>query len=271
MERSKKSEKAVEKKVQSREDTKGLQDVTGVGTVTVSDETLDATPQRLVKFLRAVGTRPAIQMALGAVGYTNEEHQRGWALLHASSGYAPRSEFVPVVDADVTAAIASLDAEDERVHVRIDATLKHRFPAVRAALLQGIAPGQGASSVVYFRALLDRLDALEKSPPPEVTKADAAEALRVLVQRGLSPARRAELRAMVKAAETFVGAAAKPEAPSEEAIRGQLLAARAWFEEWSEIARAELKRKDYLILLGLAQRKSPKKAKAQGGTGEPVA
>jgi hypothetical protein len=34
----------------------------------------------------------------------------------------------------------------------------------------------------------------------------------------------------------------------------KLTALRAWFEEWSGIARVAIKRRDYLIRLGLARR-----------------
>jgi len=41
-----------------------------------------------------------------------------------------------------------------------------------------------------------------------------------------------------------------------EALEEHVAALRAWYEEWSEIARATVTRRDYLIRLGLAKRKS---------------
>ncbi len=49
-----------------------------------------------------------------------------------------------------------------------------------------------------------------------------------------------------------VEAERKREAELEQA----LLKLRAWYAEWSEIARASIKRRDHLIALGLARRKS---------------
>jgi hypothetical protein len=43
-------------------------------------------------------------------------------------------------------------------------------------------------------------------------------------------------------------------ARAAEQRKSALIAARAFFEEWSELARTVIKRRDYLIRLGLAQR-----------------
>lgn len=42
-----------------------------------------------------------------------------------------------------------------------------------------------------------------------------------------------------------------------DAYRNDLLALRVWYEDWAEVARVMIRRRDYLILLGLAERKSP--------------
>ena len=38
---------------------------------------------------------------------------------------------------------------------------------------------------------------------------------------------------------------------------------RAWFEEWSGVAKVAVKRRDYLIRMGLAARRSPAKTAPQ--------
>lgn len=212
--------------------------------VTVSDETLEATPQRVLSFLRAVGTVPAIRAQLAAVGYDGGEHQRGWSLLHTVAGYDP-GPAAPENDDDVIAAVNSLDAVDEWLDRLITATLKHRAPEVLARLTDGISPGRGGESVLYVRMVLTRLDALAKSPEKSV--------LTLLAKRGITPAKRAELAALVKTAERF-GEAAPVAAVNEKHV-ANLRALRAWYEEWSELARAQVSRKDYLQRLGLARRK----------------
>jgi hypothetical protein len=93
-------------------------------------------------------------------------------------------------------------------------------------------------------------------------------ALATLTKRGLSAAERARLRALVSTATTAAkineGASdAAEEAPSNEAV----LKLYAWYGEWSEVARAVIKRRDHLIRLGLAKRKKAAKAEGEGEGG----
>jgi hypothetical protein len=65
----------------------------------------------------------------------------------------------------------------------------------------------------------------------------------------------------------FVGAASRnrgiPSAEDDAAAATELREARIavwrWYAEWSDIAKAVIKRRDWLIQLGLAQRKTTKK------------
>lgn len=238
---------AMKKKVEEQEIT----------TVEVGRETLDATPARLLTFLRGVGTRPAILGALAAVGYSDEEHSRGWDLLHGCSGFVSPSQAKPVINSKVVGAIATLDQQDERINTLVDASLKHRAPHARDALLEGLSPGTGAESVVYFKALLGRVQALEKGKLEGVPAAEAKLAMEVLAKRGLSAEQRSTLAALVEQAESIDTPAAPDHAAAErDAIDEKLRRARAFFEEWSDIARTEIKRRDHLIFLGLASRRS---------------
>ena len=52
----------------------------------------------------------------------------------------------------------------------------------------------------------------------------------------------------------------------DEALR----ALRAWYRDWSETARAVIRRRDHLLMLGLSQRKSTRGDDEEGeGTDEP--
>lgn len=113
--------------------------------------------------------------------------------------------------------------------------------------------------------VLNRLDELENGQDRKATRKADHAALQKLATRGIPPEERArlhELLAVVKAkpadGELAVDPAADAEAepPEQHAAK---LALRAWYVEWSEIAKAVIKRRDYLILLGLAKRKAPKK------------
>jgi len=222
----------------------------------LSRETLEQTPLRALPLLRAIGTRRAIRAAMGAFGYTPEDHQEGWALLHASSGYV-EGQAPDAIDAGVRSAIIELDAWDEDGFRVVRAALGRRHPDQAAFVLDGIGPSEGPAAVMGVKRLLDRLDALEKSPARKATRKEDHAALATLAQRGLDAKERARLAERVATAE---GVAAPPEDDTDREKRAEahveaLAALRAWFDEWSEIAKVAVKRRDHLILMGLAKRK----------------
>lgn len=240
-------------------------------TTTVSRETLNNTVTRSVAMLRAIGTSDAIRAAMASRGYDNAEHERAWGLVHRASGYEPGSLPPPSMSGAAGEAIAHIDAEDESTFRLVKATLTHRFPAQAEFLLKGLTPAKGARAVVTMRQLLDRLDALDHGKGREETRADDQAALAVLARRGVSEEFRKQMRAEVRTAETFdeVAAPRVDTTAREEKHLADLQALRAWYEEWSEIARIAVTRKDLLIRMGLAQRKAPK-AKASGGEPKPT-
>jgi hypothetical protein len=241
---------------------------TNANTVDVSRETLDKTPSRLLDFLKAAGTREPIRASLYAVGYTEDEHQRGWKLLHNCAGF--RVVKTVEVNQDALGAIGSLDKQDERTHTIIDASLKHKAPKARAYLLDGIDPGTGADSVLYFDTLVPRMDTLAAGKAPKVPAAEQKLANEVLEKRGFGAAKRAELTKLLATAKKLSGegGASADAAAEREALDEHLRAARAFYEEWAAIARSEIKRRDHLILMGLASRRSRAAAKDEPEDGD---
>lgn len=229
----------------------------------VGRETLEETPTRVIKFLRAVGTSIPIRGALAARGYAEDDHQEGWTLLHGASGYVPASALVSEIDVGVRDAIRDLDAWDEDGFRVVRATLERRFPDQAKQVLEGLAASTGPTAVLGVKTLLDRLDGLEKSKHK-----DDHAAIALLAKRGVDKDERERLRALVEKAETpatsagddgATAAARAASAARDEQRVAALASLRAWYEEWSEIARAAVKRRDHLILLGLAKRKAPSK------------
>jgi hypothetical protein len=223
----------------------------------VTQQTLDATPARAMKFLYAIGTVPAIRAALAARGYTQKEHERGWSLLHAASGYSQQADFGIQADPAVLAAVNAIDAWDEDGFRIVQAALTRLHPEQAKTVLAGIGPSTGAASVVGVKLLLDRLDTLAKSK----NHSDEA-AMKTLAQRGITEAERKRLRSLVDVAEKGTSAAPPDRSAAERAAAERqqaLIDLRAWYEDWSEMARAVIKRRDRLIRLGLAQRHSRRK------------
>lgn len=233
---------------------------------TYSRQVLEESPSRVLKFLGGVGTSPFIRRALARLGYTAKDHQEGWNLLHRVSGYeddAPE----PELDREASDAIAQLDAWDEPNFRLARAALSRRFPEQAEFVFKNLEPATGVAAVLSVTAFLDRLDALEgvlkgrDHSTKAMQEADAA-AVKMLVTRGFTVEERKRLRRLIKTAEAGTKPdehldkiAAESEAQAEARLQA-LVDLRAWYDEWAETARVAIKRRDYLIRLGLANRRS---------------
>ncbi len=230
----------------------------------VTRETLEGTPERVLPFLRAVGTSLPIRSILRAHGFDAAEQKLGWTLLHAVSGFTEDAA-AETVDVKVRDAINSLDAWDEDGFRIVRAALTRLHPAQATFVLAGIGPSVGAGAVVGVKTLLGRLDALEKSPERKATRKEDQAALDTLATRGINAKERARLADLVQTAQSATEVEAPDEtgkAAREEVYVEALRALRVWYVDWSEMARSVVKRRDYLIRLGLAKRKSAKASKA---------
>lgn len=222
----------------------------------VGRETLEETRGRTAKFLGAIGTNESIRAAMRGAGYGEADHAKGWSLLHAASGYSAMST-APEADDVTRDALTTLDNEDEDLFRVVRATLTHRYKEQAAIVLDGIGPSSGAACIPNVTKLVQRIRGLAKSESASDKAAAAELANRRLNDAGLSRLESllasAEKASAVKTVDTSAADAA------EEKHVAALRALRAWYEEWSEMARAVIKRRDHLILLGLAKRKSPRK------------
>ena len=215
---------------------------------------LAATPGKVLTFLRAAATKLEIRAALFGAGYSAEEQAAGWSLLQQATGYVPGVASV-TDDAAARAAIAEVDAWDEPGFRRIGAALERLHPEQQAFVFAGLEAAQGVGSLLSVATLLDRLDELESSPARESTRAADQAALATLAKRGITPELRQHLRELVRVAQT----AEPPTFAANVSVDGQeaaLRALQAWYRDWSETARAVIRRRDYLIMLGLTQRKT---------------
>jgi hypothetical protein len=226
-----------------------------------SRQVLDEAPTRAIRLLKTLGTHLQIRAVLAARGYTHDDHREGWNLLHAAAGFdapaaAPGAALATTLDETVRSAITELDATDEPLLRILRASLGRRFPAQAAFVLDGVESAQGAGAILVVATLLDRLDALATDPARKKTRAADREALDLVTQRGYGPDRLKALRALVKQAQSSPAAlpSAATAASDDPSRAAALVALYAWWKEWSEIARAVIRRRDHLILLGLARR-----------------
>jgi histidyl-tRNA synthetase len=158
-----------------------------------------------------------------------------------------------------------VDAWDEDGFRIVRAGLTRLHPAQASFVLNSLGPSVGIGAVVGVKTLLDRLDALEKSPERKATRKEDHAALATLSARGITARERARLADLVQTAQSTTEIEAPDEAGKaarEEAYVKALGALRVWYVDWSDMARSVIKRRDYLIRLGLAKRKSTKKPKS---------
>lgn len=230
-----------------------------------SRQVLEELPPRSLKFLSALSKSTILYAALATRGYGESDHQEGWELLLQVTGFR-RPPAAPAESTAARDAAVEIDAWDEPNFRLIRAALDRRHPEQSLFVFEGLSASTGAGSVVGVATLLDRLDALQNSPERMATRDADHAALATLTKRGISQAERTRLRALVAIATTAAkteeeASDAANEPPSNEA----LLRLHAWYGEWSEVARAVIKRRDHLIRLGLAKRKKTTK----GAPGKP--
>lgn len=231
---------------------------------TPSDTILDETPARALKFLGAVSTNRAVRAILAKRGYSQSDHERGWQLTLKASGY--RRPVPVVLDTPASRdAIAEIDAWDEPNFRVARAALVGDFPEQHAFVFQDLAPQTGVAAVASVTTFLDRLDELESGKDRKATRKVDQAALAKLASRGIDAAERARLRKLLETARgpsaeapTDAEQAGEPAADETEPREAKLALWR-WYVEWREVARADIKRKDHLIQLGMAERKAPAK------------
>ncbi|MFS8068709.1 MAG: hypothetical protein ACMG6S_20305, partial [Byssovorax sp.] len=199
---------------------------------------------------------------LAAAGFTPDEYQLGWQLIHASSGFKPLAP-APTAPARSPAFVAmqEIDAWDEDGIRRVRAALERLHPEQAAFVFKdGLAASVGPAAVVGVATLLSRLGELENGADRKATRKADNAALATLTARGITKAERDRLQALVAAAQT-VDAPAEPGSAIEPAEKQQaLLKMYAWYKDWSNTAHSVIKKRAHLITLGLAKRRATKKS-----------
>jgi hypothetical protein len=218
---------------------------------TYQQQQLESTPERTLPFLRAIAINQLIRYAMSGAGYTDADQAEGWQLLLAATGYASQKQSSNA-DSAARQAITELDDWDESGFRRIHAALNRLHPEQDAFVFSGLEASRGSAAVIGVTKLLDRLDQLEKG-----SNADKA-AIDTLKKRGITADTRQHLRGLVAVAQaaTLAESAVMPQ-PSD-AQQKSLEALAAWHNDWSETARAIIRRRDHLILMGLAKRRNRK-------------
>jgi hypothetical protein len=201
---------------------------------------------------------------MAAAGYTQGDHDHGWELLKSITGYQ-QAVLPNLADVEVRNAVLEIDAWDEDNFRIIRACLTHKHPAQGAYLFEGLEANKGLASVLGVERLLQRLDALESAPERAATRDADHAALATLAQRGYSAAERQRLAALVQLAKRGTQHSEPASAPAPTPSTAELDAYR-YYNDWAETARVRIKRRDQLILLGLAKRRRAKEEEESGNS-----
>lgn len=127
-----------------------------------------------------------------------------------------------------------------------------KYPAIRAQ----VAAAGDTQAILGIELLLGRMDALESSPDRAATRDEDRAALTTLAQRGYTPAERQRLAGLVEIARRGT----KQTEPISVAVAPSTVELEVYrfFNDWAETARVRIKRRDQLIMLGLAKRRRVK-------------
>lgn len=212
-----------------------------------SEWALRELPARVAIFLRAVGSIPPLRVALKAGGYGPSDHAEGLRLLAAACRYVDDG-FDPSADEAARNAAAELDAWTRKHLLRLR-TAMERLHRDAAALFPDRLP-EGAAVILVAGKLLEQLAKLE-------TEADGARVLETLKRRGLDAAERRRLALLVRDAQHAEPPPVASRAGTEaaEATGAELVTLYRWYDDWAGTARAIVGRKDWLIRLGLLDRR----------------
>lgn len=237
----------------------------------VTRQTLESVPGRAFDFVMGVGMVPAIRAILEEFGYNDDEHVLAWTLLQRIGNYKPQGQVFHIqTDQTVRAAVITLDQWDEPNFARARAALQRLFKAQCDFVFEDLEAAEGVAAVQSVATFLERLDALENSKDRKATHKEDHEALKLLAKRGITKAERVRLAGLVETAQRGAEAAA-PVVTDEARAADRAQAMKdlyAWYQDWSTVARTEIRRRDYLIRLNLATRRSPVKAdKGENGSG----
>ncbi len=231
--------------------------------INVSDRTLNETPARVITFLAAISLVPEIRAALASVGMTEADLEEGRQLVVTlvATPCTAKPTLDPTTFEEQRQALLEVDQWDEAAFARTYAVLNRFFPSACAYLFQSLQASRGPDCLRGVLTYTARLNILENGSDPDrqATRSDDKKAVELLAHRGIDKAERTRITELAMKAIGPTESPLMPEAsPNEEKRQQTLINLRRWFEDWSETARAVVRKRQYLIRLGLGKRREPK-------------
>lgn len=222
----------------------------------VTDDTLKLGPTRLLTFLQGVSD-PAIRALFAPLGWSDQRLDEAWSLLNELKA-ANKIPSTPVPD-PVTEGIASCEAWQATGLIRARAMMQLAFPEQAAFMFHDFVPGTGTAAVLNVATFLQRRQELENGVERKGTRKADHEALQVIEETGVTKDTLKKLQGFVDSVQTVAAPIRPQHLADADAKRTEVLRKiHAWITAWSEMARTVITRRDQMIKLGIAKRRSHK-------------
>ncbi len=221
----------------------------------VTDDTLKLGPARLLTFLQGVSD-PAIRALFAPLGWSDQRLDEAWSLLNELKA-ANKIPSTPVPD-PVTEAIAACESWQATGLIRARAMMQLTFPEQAAFMFHDFVAGSGTEAVLNVSTFLQRRQELENGAERKGTRKADHEALSVLEDTGVTKEMLKKLQGFIDNAQTVAPLHPQHLADADAKRTEVLRKIHAWITAWSEMARTVITRRDQMIKLGIAKRRSHK-------------
>jgi hypothetical protein len=227
----------------------------------LSEKTILRDREQGLKFLGTVSRDKSVRRIMVQNGYTKKDHKEGWDLLLYLLGYSswePEGE-KPESTSPQDAAIATLDQFDGPTFERAWAAMEHLHKDQCDYLFSELWAATGTAAVASVKTFVDRVVALRDGTEPsrKKTRKEDKAAVETLEARGIFNAKiETWLRGLIEQATCLDMSPEPPPEPGDEEYMTKALAFHAWLKDWRTTARAVITRRDYLIRLGIVERRT---------------
>jgi hypothetical protein len=232
----------------------------------ITERMVELSIARAASFFKTVARNPVVRGELLSRGLTDEELRRGWALYAAVLGFGPDGRQVAkaVPETGAARALNAIDAWDAPTFATVRVVLEAHYPEAARFLFADLAPSTGPAAVAGAERFLERVAMLRDGRAPGIAPSDGKKACELLAERRLLDAtQEAELRQLIETAKSGAQPNELRVIEPDPARDEQARAFVTWLREWREVARVAIKRRDYQISLGLAQRRVKKSSGAE--------
>ncbi len=224
----------------------------------ITESMIDRWLERGGKFFKSVARNPVVRGTLRARGLTDEELGHGWQYYSDLNGFGKQGLARAATKETAAAqAINEIDAWDAPTYSAAHAVLDTRYPEASHFLFENLEANVGVAAVAGAQHFLDRVDQLRDGKAPSVDPDQGRAAVDLLGTRKIIDAtKEAELRSLIDTARAGAQPGEVIEAPEMDPRRREVAETYIdWLNEWREVARVAIARRDYRISLGLAQRR----------------